>query len=85
MPIVNVLPDRSLVVTVTEERAAELLAAGHVIDNDGELFLTFDGAGWLLGKVDEEPNPFCSNRSEAGDACGECPGCVAEVKRLRQQ
>jgi hypothetical protein len=53
MPIVNVLPDRSLVVNVTDERAAELLAAGHVIDNDGELFLTFDGAGWLLGKVDD--------------------------------
>jgi hypothetical protein len=29
------------------------------------------------------PNPFCTNRSEAGDACGECPGCVAEVAEIR--
>jgi hypothetical protein len=31
-----------------------------------------------------EPNPFCSNRSEAGDACGACPGCVAEMERIRR-
>lgn len=31
-----------------------------------------------------EPNPFCTNRSPAGDACGECEGCVQELKRIRQ-
>jgi hypothetical protein len=30
----------------------------------------------------DEPNPFCSNRSEAGDACGWCEGCVAESERI---
>lgn len=28
------------------------------------------------------PNPFCLNRSPAGDACGVCDGCAAEVDRL---
>lgn len=30
-----------------------------------------------------EPNPFCTNRSDAGDACGSCPGCRAECERIR--
>jgi hypothetical protein len=31
-----------------------------------------------------EPNPYCSNRSPAGDACGACPGCEAELARIRR-
>jgi hypothetical protein len=42
-------------------------------------FLDLDDA------IIDGPNPFCSNRSSAGDACGSCPGCEAAVERLRAQ
>lgn len=42
-----------------------------------------DDPGRVSVDSDGEPNPFCSNRSEQGDACGACAGCIAEGARLR--
>lgn len=35
-----------------------------------------------LCDVCNPPNPFCLNRSTAGDACGSCAGCRREAARL---
>jgi hypothetical protein len=34
--------------------------------------------------VSLEPNPYCTNGSPAGDACGACDGCLAEAARIRR-
>ncbi len=31
------------------------------------------------------PNPYCSNRSTQGDACGECPGCLEQGRVERYE
>lgn len=44
--------------------------------------------GWLWPfdwpPTEAGPNPFCTNRSSAGDACGACAGCQAEVAHLHR-
>lgn len=52
----------------------------HVNDQtpDCETQARIDGSGDV-----DDPNPFCTNRSTAGDACGACAGCIAEQARIR--
>jgi hypothetical protein len=34
-------------------------------------------------RLRQERNPYCTHRSDNGDACGICAGCLAEGRRLR--